>query len=104
MAVSKSPLYPSDDQLLAGFAKALSHPARVAILKKLKDDGPNCVQIIAEGHPISPESISEHLKILKQTGLIEFEEKFPYTYYALNENVLLKAMDDLQHFMNHFGK
>ncbi len=91
MAVSKEYLYPEEDQQISHCHKALSHSARLAILKQLKSKGKMCVQVISLDHPISKESLSDHLKILREAQLVEWEERFPYTFYWVHEENLCKA-------------
>ncbi len=104
MAFSKSTLYPTADHITAGYAKALSHPARLGILNKLLHEGPLCVQKIAEGHPICMETLSDHLKILRETHLITWEERFPYTFYTLNKTNMKNALNYLMEFLSSFQK
>jgi DNA-binding transcriptional ArsR family regulator len=102
MAISKSPLYPTNEQLIAGFAKSLGHPARLTILTRLYLEGPLCVQILAQGHPISLETLSEHLKILREDQLVTWEERFPYTFYDLDRANMKKVKQYLTEFLNGF--
>jgi len=106
MAVSKQNLYDSIAQITSGYARALGHPARLLILENLEKDGPSCVQIIAQYHPISPEALSDHLKILREVQLVSWEERFPYTFYSLNERNMAKAKELLNAYLNlfQFGK
>jgi len=85
MAFSKQNLYRPETQIASSFFKALSYSGRLEILFKLYAEGPLCVQDLAQGHPISREAISCHLKILRIAGLIIAEERFPYTFYSIDE-------------------
>lgn len=67
------------------FAKALSHPVRVFILKKLSKMGTCCYSgDLVEELPIGRSSLSQHLKELKIAGLIQGETEPPFIKYCLN--------------------
>jgi ArsR family transcriptional regulator len=64
---------PRADEELAGFAKALGHPARVQILRILvRRDACICGDIVDE-LPLAQSTVSQHLKVLKEVGLIRGE-------------------------------
>ena len=67
------------------FAKAMSHPARVFILKKLSKMGTCCYSgDLVEELPVGRSSLSQHLKELKMAGLIQGETEPPFIKYCLN--------------------
>lgn len=73
-----------------GFAetfKALSDPTRREILNLLKD-GPLAAGAIVEHFDMTGATISHHLSILKQAGIIDDEKRGKYIYYYLNTSVL----------------
>lgn len=102
MAVSKQNLYPAEDQITSNYAKALGHPARLQILKQLQSAGSICVQVIAQTHPISKETLSGHLKSLREAQLVDWVERFPFTFYSVNEINVKKAFDYLEMFFAIF--
>jgi DNA-binding transcriptional ArsR family regulator len=102
MAFSKHFLYNQEFQLLSSYARSLGFPGRPEILLKLHLEGPLCVQALAEGHPISRESLSGHLKILREAHLVVAEERFPFTFYHLHEQNMEKAEDVLNSFFKKF--
>ncbi len=67
--------------------KALSDPTRRQILSLLRA-GPMAVGEILEHFPITGASLSHHLSILKNAGLIDDEKKGKYILYTLNTTVL----------------
>ncbi len=98
MAYSKASEFREDEIQLAAIAKALSHPARIAILKYVASRHACICNDIVEVLPLSQSTISQHLKALKQAGLIEGEIDGPRTCYCLNEEVCagsLQAMKNL---------
>ena len=73
-----------NDEGLAVMAKALGHPIRVKILRLLAERQV-CVtgDLVAE-LPLAQSTISEHLRILRQAGLIQGEIEGPRTSYCVN--------------------
>jgi DNA-binding transcriptional ArsR family regulator len=102
MAFSKFTLYSKEWQLISGFAKALCFPGRLEILYQLQKEGPITVQQLAKGHPICMETISGHLKILREAHLVIAEERYPYTFYRIHEKNMKKAKEALAGFFNYF--
>ena len=98
MAFSKAPLYTPTDQITAVFARALAHPARLEIIRKLSLDGPCNVKVLNMTHPISQESMSYHLELLRKAQLIFCQEKFPFTIYTLEKENLKLAQEKLNSF------
>ncbi len=71
MGVSKSAAFSEHQNQLANLAKALGHPARIAIIEFLiKQDSCICKDIVDE-LPLSQPTVSQHLKELKNVGLIQ---------------------------------
>jgi ArsR family transcriptional regulator len=69
---------------MAAMAKALGHPARVHILRVLAERQ-TCItgDLVAE-MPLAQSTISEHLRILREAGLIQGEIEGPRTSYCIN--------------------
>lgn len=83
--------YKADEVLLARFAKALGHPARIAILKLLASmDTCYCGEIVEE-LPIAQATVSQHLKELKDSGLIQGSIEPPKIRYCLDPENWEKA-------------
>ena len=78
--------YTEEQEKLAKFAKALSHPARVFVMDFLADNLDKCCYSgdMAEELPIARSTLSEHLKELKKVGLIQGEINPPYIKYCIN--------------------
>ena len=92
MAYSKAQNFEDEDIKLAEIAKALGHPARIAILKYIASQSACICNDIVEELPLSQSTISQHLKALKQVGLIAGEIDGPRTCYCLNEEICAKAL------------
>jgi len=85
---------PEADQELAEFAKALGHPARVQILRILvRKDACICGEIVDE-LPLAQSTVSQHLKVLKESGLIRGDVDGPRVCYCVEPRALrrLKAL------------
>ncbi|HNW98359.1 MAG TPA: metalloregulator ArsR/SmtB family transcription factor [Bacteroidales bacterium] len=76
--------YTETQKKLALFAKALSHPARISILEKLASQSCCYSGDMAEEIPIARSTLSQHLKELKISGLIQGEIKPPKIKYCIN--------------------
>jgi ArsR family transcriptional regulator len=96
----KSPEYNSTAITLAAFTKALAHPARVSILQLLlKKKSCICGNIVDE-LPLSQSTVSQHLKELKEAGLIKGEIDGVSVCYWINEKVWNQAAALLQGFFS----
>lgn len=85
MAYSKAEQFNEDEVMMAKIAKALSHPARIAIIKfLLKEEYCFCGDI-TELLPIAQATVSQHLKELKNAGLINGEIIAPKVKYCINK-------------------
>jgi ArsR family transcriptional regulator len=72
------------DEQLATFAKALGHPARVAILRQLSERGECVCGQIVSSLPFAQATVSQHLKVLKDAGLVQGEIDGPRVCYCVN--------------------
>ena len=85
---------PEADDELAKLAKAIGHPARVRILRLLsRKEAKVCSQIVDE-MPLAQSTVSEHLRILKEAGLVRSSQDGPRVGYCINFDGLrrLKAL------------
>lgn len=76
--------YTEKQEQLARFAKAMGHPARMAILDFLLKQKSCFFGDIHEVLPISKATVSQHLKELKDVGLIQGEIEMPKVKYCIN--------------------
>lgn len=84
MAVHKKDVFSQKEKALAAFAKALSHPARIAILKVLAQRNECICGEIVGLLPLAQSTVSQHLKELKSANLISGTIEGPRTCYAIN--------------------
>ena len=79
-----------DMEIFASMCKALGHPARVLILTHLKSiDRCQCGDIV-ELLPLAQSTVSQHLKCLKEAGLIKGELEGAKTSYCIDKAMLAK--------------
>ena len=84
MAFHKKEEFSSKEQSLAAFAKAISHPARIAILNVLAKKNECMCGEIVEILPLAQSTVSQHLKELKTAGLIDGTIDGPRSCYCIN--------------------
>jgi ArsR family transcriptional regulator len=72
------------DEELAVLARALSHPARVAIVRHLASTGTCVCGQIVDVLPLAQATVSQHLKVLKEAGFVQGEVDGPRTCYCVN--------------------
>jgi len=102
MGASKTEAYSNKELTLAKYAKALSHPARVAILNLLlKKQSCICGDIVEE-LPLSQSTVSQHLKELKEAGLIKGDIDGVSVCYCIDEKEWKKASALLNGFLEMF--
>ncbi|MDA0660821.1 MAG: metalloregulator ArsR/SmtB family transcription factor [Planctomycetota bacterium] len=79
---------------LAKLSWALAHPARVRIVRLLLDRTSCMCGEIVEEMPLAQSTVSQHLKILKETGLVQGEIDGPRVCYCINRDAMeqLKKM------------
>jgi ArsR family transcriptional regulator len=79
------------DVALARIAKALGHPARVAIVRMLAATGTCVCGDIVDRMPLAQATVSQHLKVLKNAGLIRGDVDPPRVCYCIDPDGLARA-------------
>lgn len=92
--MKKNKDYTADSEQLARFAKALGHPARITIMEFLVHQDSCFFGDIHDELPIAKATVSQHLKELKDAGLIQGEIEPPKVRYCVNKEnwALAKAL------------
>ena len=104
MVQSKKEEFTEHESYLADIAKALSHPARLKILKILSEmDVCMCGEIV-DLLPLAQATVSQHLKELKRVGLIKGNIEGPKTCYCINTGVIQKAYEDFNGLFEKISK
>jgi DNA-binding transcriptional ArsR family regulator len=102
MGATKTADYTTKELSIAKYAKALSHPARIAILNLLlKKQSCICGDIVEE-LPLSQSTVSQHLKELKEAGLIKGDIDGVSVCYCIDEREWKKANSLINSFMELF--
>ena len=94
MAIHKKDEFSQKEQDLAAFAKALAHPARIAILKVLAQKNECICGEIVDVLPLAQSTVSQHLKELKNAGLINGTIDGPRSCYCINWKAFEKFNND----------
>ena len=95
MATARTDAFTPDDLQLAAWAKALGHPARLAILRTLAERQTCLCGELVEELPLAQATVSQHLKALKEAGLIVGEIDGPRSCYCLNRAALQQLHESL---------
>ncbi len=91
MGLSKTEEFTKSQNEIAALAKALGHPARIAILQFLAEQKSCVCGDIVNELPLSQSTVSQHLKELKKVGLIKGDIEGPSVCYCVDVKVLTKA-------------
>lgn len=98
MGASNLNLHTSEQIEIAALAKVLSHPARVAILQYISNQESCICGDIVEEIGLSQPTISQHLQVIRQAGLIKGTSEGKSICYCLD----IDRFKELQHFFNQF--
>ena len=98
MGTSKKEAFNDDQNRLADLAKALGHPARIAILQFLAKQNVCICGDIVEEIPLSQATVSQHLAELKRVGLIRGEIEGPRICYCIDQ----KAWNESKQLLSKF--
>src|SRR5881394_2742263 len=98
MAQNKKDELPKKENELADFANAISHPARVAILKQIADRETCICGEIVEVLPLAQSTVSQHLKELLKAGVIQGEVDGTKSCYCINWKVFEKFEKTFEKF------
>lgn len=100
MAQNKKAEFDKSEIEIADFAKALSHPARIAILKEIaKNDMCICGEIV-EVLPLAQSTVSQHLKELLNAGVVKGEVDGTKSCYCINWRVFEKFENAFARFFH----
>ena len=100
MILNKTTEFKDKTKKLARYCKALSHPARIAILEKLAERETCICGELVEGLPLAQSTVSQHLKELKTAGIIQGRIDGLKSCYCLNP----KAVNELISLFNSLSE
>lgn len=104
MAITKASHFKQDHIRTAELAKALAHPARIAILYLLSERASCICGDITEELPLAQSTVSQHLKALKHAGIIKGTIDGVRTCYCLNPEVVDELTVLLQTLVHDLSK
>lgn len=102
MGTTKTQSFDQRQNTLATYAKVIGHPARVAIIDYLLEHNSCICNDLVEEFPLSQSTISQHLKELKQVGIIKGEIEGPKMCYCIDEKVWKKIQDEFNALFNAY--
>ena len=102
MGLTKTEGFTRSQVELAAIAKALGHPARIAILQFLASRKVCICGDIVDELPLSQSTVSQHLKELKNVGLIKGDIEGPSVCYCIDEKGWNRAQKNLTELFNKF--
>ena len=102
MGLTKTEGFTRNQLELAAYAKALAHPARIAILQFLATQKACICGDIVNELPLSQSTVSQHLRELRNAGLIKGEVEGPSICYCIDEKNWQKAKGILGDLFRNF--
>lgn len=103
MGLSKTKGFTASENQLAKYAKALAHPARIAILKLLiKRQSCICGDLVDE-LPLSQSTVSQHLKELKEAEIIKGDIEGTKVCYCINDQAWQEAQSHLDNLFESYN-
>ncbi len=91
MGVTKTQVFTDKQNRIADLAKALAHPARISIIQHLLKEKSCVCGDLVEVLPLAQATVSQHLKELKNIGILHGEINPPRVCYCINETVWKEA-------------
>ena len=102
MGIAKLEEFTAIDNRIARYAKALGHPARVAILRVLMQRRTCICGDIVDELPLSQSTVSQHLKELKEAGLIKGDIEGKTVCYCIDPRQWAMVQKHLNTFLEEF--
>jgi predicted transcriptional regulator len=100
MGITKTAIYTDEQNKLASFLKVLAHPARIAILQYIINQKACICNDLVEELGLAQATISQHLKELKNIGIIQGTIEGKSVCYCIEENVWKQTQAILNTFFN----
>jgi len=103
VALNKKNEFSDHDVAIAEFARALSHPARISILRTLGRKNTCICGEIVEVMPLAQSTVSQHLKELKSAGLVLGEVEGTKSCYCIDKKTLEKLSLLMKRLLDEIG-
>ena len=104
MGVTKTDLFTEQQNTLATMAKALGHPARIAIIEHLLRTNTCITNDFVEEFGLAQATVSQHLKELKNLGIIKGNVEGTSMCYCINSDVWSEVEGNFQSLFSQFDK
>lgn len=101
MGISKTELFSDEQNHLANMAKALAHPARIAILEYLMTKGTCVCGDLVDVLPLSQATISQHLKAMKKAGIIQGSVEGSFRCYCVDATCCASLFNGVKNLFSH---
>lgn len=98
--MKKEEVLSADQKSIARYAKAMGHPIRMYVLELLSKQSCCYSGDLSEVLPIAKSTLSQHLKELKDAGLIQGEIEGPKIKYCINKENWKEAQDLFKNYMS----
>lgn len=102
MGITKTNLFTQEQNELAAWAKALAHPARIAILQHIINSKSCINSDLVQELGLAQATISQHLKELKELQLIQGNIEGASLCYCINENKWREVQNQLNKLFNTY--
>lgn len=99
MGISKSDLFDEDINNIASLFKALGHPARIAIVQYVMEQKTCICSNLVDVLPLAQATISQHLKALKEAGILKGTVEGTSMCYCIDE----KQLQLIQHYIKEWN-
>jgi ArsR family transcriptional regulator len=94
--MTQSQMLPAEQGRLAQMLKALGNPVRFQIMQTLAERQTCITQEIVDTTPLAQSTVSQHLKVLREAGLIRGEIEGPATCYCIDPTGVLWLKDQIE--------
>lgn len=85
--------------LMAAKLAALAHPARLSILRYLSGNGACCCKEVVDQLDLAQSTVSQHLKILVDAGLVTYRPERPKSRYAVDADEIASLSRSLSFYL-----
>ncbi|MFN3840144.1 MAG: ArsR/SmtB family transcription factor [Cyclobacteriaceae bacterium] len=103
MGITKTKAFTKEENQLAVWAKALAHPARIAILNHLIQTRQCICGELVDVLPLSQSTVSQHLEVLREAGLIKGNINGASICYCIDEKNWNKARKAVADFLESYN-
>ncbi|WP_138434184.1 ArsR/SmtB family transcription factor [Winogradskyella algicola] len=104
MGLTKSEIFTNEQNQIASLAKAFAHPARVAILQHIINSNTCICGDLVDEIGLAQATISQHLRELKNIGLIKGNIEGTSVCYCIDENNWTEAKHIISQFLDYESK